>query len=281
MSEKKSNTGIWALIFKFGSKLLSICLKGSKFILAVGAYASYSYMFGWKFAIAIMIMLFVHESGHVCAMRKRGIPTKGFYFIPFIGGAAIPDRAFSSRGEEFYVAIMGPIWGFLLSFFVMILYYLTLDPLFAVISSWMALVNLFNLLPINPLDGGRMLKSILFSVNSKLGIIFLYIGMVLMCFMMCYYKIYFFSILLIISGIELYMDRKKHINLLYDVSIKEKKFNLSIKTEDEVNILPTIPKNKILYHIFYYIIIVMVLYSIMYLMKDIPGSDIAKKLIYG
>lgn len=253
----KSKTGIWALTIKIGLKIFSMFAKGAKFWLAAASAATYSYMFGWKFAIAIMVMLFVHESGHVWAMRKSGIPTKGFYFIPFLGGAAVPDRAFKSRAEEYYVAIMGPVWGLLLSIAVGLLYLITGQALFAVIASWMALVNLFNLLPVSPLDGGRMLKSITFSVNSKLAVVVLYIGVLLLATFLIWYKIYIFGVLFIVSLIEIWVENNR-------------------ETE-----LPKIKRKNILFYIICYLVLGFLLYLVMYLTKEVPGSDIAHKMIFG
>ncbi len=255
MSNK--NVGIWALIIKLGAKILSLAAKGAKFWLAAASAATYSYMFGWKFAIAIMITLFIHESGHVWAMRKSGIPTKGFYFIPLIGGAAVPDRAFKSRSEEYFVAIMGPVWGLILSIIVALLYIITGEALFAVIASWMALVNLFNLLPISPLDGGRMLKSITFSINGKLGKISLYIGVLLLSTILIVYKIYLFGILFVISLLEIWMESNR---------------------EEE---LPKISKKNILLYSLCYIILGVLLYLVMFLTKHVPGSNIAHQILFG
>ena len=253
----KKSTGIWALVIKLGTKLLTLVAKGAKFWLAAASAVTYSYMFGWKFAIAIMVMLFVHESGHVWAMRKSGIPTKGFYFIPFLGGAAVPDRAFHSRSEEFFVAIMGPIWGLLLSMGVGLVYLFTGQALFAIVASWMSLVNLFNLLPVNPLDGGRMLKSITFSINGTLGKITLYIGIVLMAIILIMFKVYIFGILFIVSLIEIWMENTR---------------------EEE---LPKIPKKNILFYTLCYIVLGILLYSVMYLTRNVPGSDVAHKVLFG
>lgn len=126
-------------------------------------------MYSWKFAALIMVSLFVHESGHVWAMKKCGMKIKGIFFIPFMGGAAVTDSSFKTRGEEVFVALMGPLWGFLLALATVTPYILTKNPLFAAAASWMCMVNLFNLLPINPLDGGRVFKSVAFSINSNAG----------------------------------------------------------------------------------------------------------------
>lgn len=91
----KSNFGLVALVIKVGPKMVGVLAKLAKG-LKVGkvglvgiSLASYAYMFTWEFAAMIMLMLFVHESGHIWAMKRCGIKTKGIYFLPFVGGVAV------------------------------------------------------------------------------------------------------------------------------------------------------------------------------------------------
>ncbi len=166
-----TNYGIWVFLAKMGAKALPLftkLFKSAKLVklgLATASFASYAYLLTWQFATAIIVMLFVHESGHVWAMRRKGVRTKGFYFIPFLGGAAVPEESFKSRDTEAYVAIMGPIWGLALSLVVFGYYFINPNPIFAATAGWMAFLNLINLLPINPLDGGRIIKSIILSLG--------------------------------------------------------------------------------------------------------------------
>lgn len=210
----KINPGLVALVFKIGTKMLGVIVKFAKFLkvgklgLAVGSMASYAYLFTWPFAIMVMISLFVHELGHIIAMKRCGLNTKGIYFIPFLGAAAVTDEMFKSRRDEAYIAIMGPIFGLALSGIALIIYMITQNALFAAAAGWMAMVNLFNLLPINPLDGGRIMKSIAFSTNSKLGYTFLATGIVILIILTFWAGIILFFILLIIAALELFYEYK-------------------------------------------------------------------------
>jgi len=100
MSETKSKGGILALFIKLGPKLLTLLAKMGKVFkvgkaaLFVASFASYAYMFTWQFAAVLMFSLFVHESGHVWAMKRYGLKVKGIYFLPFIGGAAVTESEF-------------------------------------------------------------------------------------------------------------------------------------------------------------------------------------------
>ncbi len=151
-------------------------------------------------------MLFVHESGHIWAMKRCGMHTKGIYFIPFLGAAAVTDEEFKTRNDESFIAIMGPIWGLALSCVAAITYLISENPFFAAVASWMAMINLFNLIPINPLDGGRIVKSIAFSLHSHLGLIVMFAGFVAAGFFAYEMKIGLFYFLLVVGGTELFVE---------------------------------------------------------------------------
>lgn len=197
--------GIVTLALKIGPKILTVVAKFAKigkFGFAVISMASYTYLFSWKFAVLIMVSLFVHEYGHILAMKRCGLKTKGIYFIPFLGAAAVTEEIFKSRRDEAYIAIMGPIFGFVLSGITLVVYMITNNALFGAVAGWMAMINLFNLLPINPLDGGRIMKSIAFSTNSKFGYVFLVIGMVASIILILWAKVILFLFILLVGLLD-------------------------------------------------------------------------------
>ncbi len=130
----KARVGLIALFAKLGPKILSVLFKAIKTLkigklgLAAGSFVSYAYLFTWEFSVMVMVSLMVHESGHVWAMKRCGMKTKGIYFLPFLGAAAVADDLFPSRKDEVYIAIMGPIWGFILSAAVAGIYLFTNNP---------------------------------------------------------------------------------------------------------------------------------------------------------
>ncbi len=207
----KISAGMVALALKIGPKILTGVAKFAKVGkvgLAAGSMITYSYLFTWQFAVMIMVLLFVHEYGHIWAMKKCGLKTKGIYFIPLLGAAAVSEEMFKSRRDEAYIAIMGPIFGLALSGVALVIYVYTQNALFAAAAGWMAMVNLFNLLPINPLDGGRVMKSMAFSINSKWGLIFLAIGMLASLIITVWAGIILFAILLVIGPLEFIYEYK-------------------------------------------------------------------------
>lgn len=230
----KVSAGLIVLFTKVGIKFLGVIVKLAKFGkagLAVGTAVTYSYLLTWQFALVIMISLFFHESGHIWAMKRCGLKTKGIYFIPFLGVAAVADEMFKSRRDEVYIAIMGPIWGLALAVVTFVVYVYTGNAFFGAAAGWMAMVNLFNLLPINPLDGGRIMKSVAFSIGPGPGILFLAIGTLASIILTFYFGVLLFSFLLFIGLLEAwyeieYRNPKGIIRFCkkdVDIIIKEKK----------------------------------------------------------
>jgi Zn-dependent protease len=179
--------GVWALLAKLGSKLTAsfgkLAAGGLKAVKtanvgwAAASVATYSLLFSWKFALALMLQLFIHEYGHVHAMRRTGMSVRGMYFVPFLGALAVTEDAFTSRRQQVYVALNGPLWGSALTLAPLGLWLWSGEPAWASIAAWWALINLFNLLPIAPLDGGRVMQAFAFSYSSGLGLALSLLGL--------------------------------------------------------------------------------------------------------
>ncbi len=157
-------------LFSLGMKALKSA-KVIKVALASASIAAYSWLFSFQFALALIACMVVHEYGHVRAMKYFGIKTKGFYLIPFLGGMALTDEKINTRWQDVVISIMGPVFGLALSVVLLVAYWVTDSPFFAALAAFNAFLNLFNLFPILPLDGGHILKSVTFSMNSWVGLI--------------------------------------------------------------------------------------------------------------
>jgi len=173
--------GFLVLLAKIGTKLakgLPAALKTFKLGPALASTAVYGVLLSWEFAVAIMVMLAFHEYGHVHAMRRAGLQVRGIYFIPLLGAAAVTEDTWRTRAEQARIALAGPLWGLGLTAAAALFDAATgfAHPAVGVIVAWWALLNLFNLLPVNPLDGGRVLAAVGYSLGSRLGI-FLSLGM--------------------------------------------------------------------------------------------------------
>ena len=150
-----------------GLKLFKMA-KLAKAALIGASVAAYSWFWTWEFAVVLVIGILVHEYGHVLAMKRVGIPTKGAYMIPGLGAVAVGEQA-KSRWEEFFVAAGGPLFGAVSLLPLVALYGWTAVGKWLGYASVLALVNLFNLLPIGILDGGRILRSVVASIGSRTG----------------------------------------------------------------------------------------------------------------
>lgn len=216
MENKKSGwVGMAIVLGKIGPKLakiVSTLIKGGKLVkggLFAGSAASYTVIFGWKVAVMILLLLFLHEGGHLLAMKKRGMKTKGMYFIPLLGAAAVADEEFPSREAENFVALMGPTVGLILAGLSYLVFIITNDLEFVAAAGWMAMINLINLLPIMPLDGGRVLRSISFSFGSWRGLILTGIGMIAGAVILMKMGFWLFVVLIPLGILEVFIDFRK------------------------------------------------------------------------
>jgi len=138
---------------------------------------AYAFYLGPWFAIGLVGMLFVHEMGHVAAMRMKGYETKAPVFIPFLG-AVIFAPPMHKRDDEAFIGIGGPVLGSFGALLVFAAWFLIEDKQsnLAVITLMVSYVgmflNIFNLIPISPLDGGR--------ITQAIGPWFKYVGVLLL-----------------------------------------------------------------------------------------------------
>jgi Zn-dependent protease len=125
-------------------------------LVSVGAY---SLIWGWEFAAGFVVLIFIHEMGHVIALRREGIKASAPMFIPFLG-AVISARSLGDNAlAEARVGLAGPILGSIGSAAVAIVGLLTHTGLLEALGYIGFFLNLFNLLPVVPLDGGRAMAA--------------------------------------------------------------------------------------------------------------------------
>jgi len=182
--------------------------KAIKVLFAGASLAAYSWLFSIEFALALIACLVIHEYGHIRAMKYFKMPTKGIYLIPFVGGLALSDSKINTRWQDVVISIMGPTFGMFLSVAALLAYWVTDLPFFAALASLNALLNLFNLLPILPLDGGHILKSISFSFNSVVGIVLCALGAAAGVYLSYTFNLSLLAIMLLIGSVEILFEWK-------------------------------------------------------------------------
>jgi Zn-dependent protease len=157
---------IGLLLLKFGAKAKALLLllpklklftTSATMLVSVGAYAL---IWGWKFAVGFVLLLFVHEMGHVWQARREGIAASAPFFIPFLGAAIALKELPKDGAAEARVGLAGPVLGTLGCCVPLAIWLAGGDEFWQALAFVGFFLNLFNLLPVLPLDGGRAMAAL-------------------------------------------------------------------------------------------------------------------------
>jgi Zn-dependent protease len=149
-------------LLKWGKALLLLLPKAkllttsASMLVSVGAYAL---IWGWKFGAGFVGLLFIHEMGHYIQLRREGVKPSGMVFIPFLGAAVGTRSLGGSALAEARVGLAGPILGSLATVALIPIAIATDDEFWRALAFTGFFLNLFNLLPVVPLDGGRAMAA--------------------------------------------------------------------------------------------------------------------------
>jgi len=143
---------VFAAVFKF--KLFTVA--GSMLV----SIAAYALLWGWQFAAGFVLLLLVHETGHVLEAKRQGLPASAPMFIPFLGALITLKQMPENAWNEAKVAIAGPVIGGLGAAAVWGIGEAIDSELLVALAFTGFFLNLFNLAPISPLDGGRIVAAI-------------------------------------------------------------------------------------------------------------------------
>ena len=148
---KLSYIGLFAL--KFKGLLFTVVSTGVTALI-------YAQLFGWAFAVGIVLLILIHESGHVVVARIMGMPVTLPVMIPFLGAFVSMKQQPRSVAQESIMAIGGPVLGSIAAGLCYLGYLSMPDSsagqLLRALAYFGFLINLFNLIPLTPLDGGRV-----------------------------------------------------------------------------------------------------------------------------
>lgn len=187
--------GLGFLILKFGGLLLKlkVVTTGASMFVSIAAYA---WFWGLPFAIGFVLLIFVHELGHVLELRRQGIPASAPLFIPFLGAVIgmkqLPDDAW----KEARVALAGPILGSVGAAACWIAGEATGSELLIGLAFVGFFLNLFNLIPIVPLDGGR--------AAGALHPVFWFVGLLMMLALVVLRPNPILILIVILGGLDLW-----------------------------------------------------------------------------
>ena len=139
-------------------------------VVSVGAYAL---LFPVWFAVGFVALIWIHEMGHVLQLRREGIEASAPMFVPFLGAFVAMKQMPKDVLAEARVGLAGPVLGSLGALGAWGIYVVTQEPLFLGLAYVGFFLNLFNLLPMLPLDGGRAIGALspVFWLVGVLGVV--------------------------------------------------------------------------------------------------------------
>jgi Zn-dependent protease len=157
---------IGLVILKFGAKLKAVLLllpklklftTSASMLVSIGAYAL---LWGWKFGVGLVLLLLVHELGHVWQARREGLDASAPLFIPFLGAAIALKELPKDAAVEARVGLAGPIIGSLGTCVPLAIWLATGEEFWQALAFFGFFLNLLNLAPVLPLDGGRAMAAL-------------------------------------------------------------------------------------------------------------------------
>jgi Zn-dependent protease len=157
---------IGLLLAKFGTKAKAILLLAPKLKLLTTSgsmlvsIAAYQLIFGWAFSVGFVLLLLLHELGHVIQLRREGIKASAPMFIPFLGAVISAKSMGDDAAAEARVGLAGPILGSVATLVPLGIWLATGEELWRALAYIGFLINLFNLIPVVPLDGGRAMAAL-------------------------------------------------------------------------------------------------------------------------
>jgi Zn-dependent protease len=157
-------------LWKFKVILLFAATKGKLLLLGLtnlttltsmlASMGLYWHWYGWKFALGFVLSIYVHEMGHVACLRRYGIAATAPMFVPGFGALVLLKQRPATVMQDARVGLAGPIWGLGAAIAAALVGALTASPLCFAVAHAGAWINLFNLIPVWQLDGGRGFRAL-------------------------------------------------------------------------------------------------------------------------
>ena len=219
-----SRTWVLLLIVLSKAKWLLVIFKLKAFatfgslLVSLGFYAL---AFGPAFAVGFIALLFIHELGHALVMRQQGIKTTPILFIPFMGAVIGMKEMPKNVYAEAKMALGGPILGSVGALGCIVLYQVTGQPLFVALATVGFWLNLFNLIPVSPLDGGRAMAAI-----SPWG---WFAGLLMLALLFLRVHSIFLGFILLVGGYEVFNRwRNRHADRAYYEATLQQRLTITV-----------------------------------------------------
>ncbi|MEO5891687.1 MAG: site-2 protease family protein [Ferruginibacter sp.] len=176
----------------------------------------------WSAVLLLVSVIFIHESGHFIAMKVFGYRGINMTFVPFLGAYVSGEATHFSKYKRIIVLLAGPIPGIIIGMILLFLFQQNFNHYYYMASLAFLLLNVFNLLPVSPLDGGQFIETLFFNGNQIIQIIFLLFSLAVIIYILYALKSWF----LIVIAWFIFM-RIGSLNLTYKVRRELDKKNIS------------------------------------------------------
>jgi Zn-dependent protease len=158
---------IGAVLWKGKSLVLGLSNAGTLFSMLF-AMLLYGQSFGWRFGVGIILLIYVHEMGHVFELSRLGFQFEAPRFVPGFGAYVLLKEKWTDPVEDAQIGLAGPRWGLVATLVCLGLFHWTRIPVLAALTKTSAWLNLFNLAPFWTLDGARAARAL--SRSQLMGI---------------------------------------------------------------------------------------------------------------
>lgn len=167
-------------------------------IISLALYIAVDYWIfkSWFAVILLVSVIFIHEMGHFIAMKVFGYRGISMTFVPFVGAYVSGEVVNFSKWNKIIVLLAGPIPGIIIGMILFYLYHTNGDYDYFKAAIPFLLLNMFNLVPVSPLDGGQFFETLFFSGNRIIQLIFLYTSLLVIVYFI--YQTRSFALLLIV-----------------------------------------------------------------------------------
>ena len=163
--------GPFGVLLAFLSKAKFLLLGFSKLGTLLSMFASFALYwnyYGWRFAAGFILGIYVHEMGHIWSLKHFGLRASAPMFIPGFGAFVSLYDSPANVGQDARIGLAGPLWGAGAAIACLIPGFGASSPLWLAVAHATAYINLFNLIPVWQLDGGRGFRALDFAERTAL-----------------------------------------------------------------------------------------------------------------
>ncbi|MEP7144890.1 MAG: site-2 protease family protein [Ferruginibacter sp.] len=175
----------------------------------------------WGAVFLLVSVIFLHELGHFIAMKIFGYKGISMTFIPFMGAYVSGEATHFSKYKKIVMLLAGPLPGIIIGMVLLFLYRQNTNEYYYLAALAFLLLNIFNLLPVSPLDGGQFIETLFFSGNQMIQIIFLFFSLAVVL-----YSLYAFQWWFLIVIAWFIIVRIRSLHLTYRVRLELDKKNI-------------------------------------------------------